>query len=749
MKPSIRRRPKPGWTLGGAGALMAGLALLVVPPAAGFDDPPVFPSQIEMVTVDAVIVDSDGKPVPDLTREDFTVLEGGVRQELATFEAISAPGGGEATAAPATLTARPVRVATNVTSPAQRATFLVVVDDIHLSAASSREARSTLARFLGESVRPGDRMTIVSTVTRAAWSGTLPEDRDDLLEFVGRLKGRLVKVQPELMTEYEAMRIAEYNDPEALDRVMGRYYRYSECSTLSPCDAKVLGEARAAHGHAKGEREASLAVIERAIEGLGRLRGRKTVIVLSEGFVHDDPQERSYSRAIGAAQRGNAALYFVDVRGLVGLPASASAEAPDDGEPTNPKLPNRESGTMRDRSRNATEVFARSMNEKTKSEVRIGVETMADDTGGFIVRGTNDLAPGLARIASESRTYYLLGYYPTDTTRDGTFRKIEVRVARPGLNVRARKGYSAPLPEGKARRARAGNKPDPLVQAFEASADVPLRLATYVLEPAAERKTRVLAVTEIDVSVLRTEEKAGRRVGHLDLRLEAIPRDGGETRVHSVSMDADVPAAAAPQVAGVWRPIRLEFELPAGVYRVRASVSDTASGTSGIVAQRLVVADAAAFRISTPILSDVVAAPNGASPVRDPAPVARQHFTPDAGRPLLCQFEVFGAARSSATNRADVTVQLTLSDGQGRAIGAAAPASMTQSADGRLRQLIALPLDRLAAGPYALTLVVEDRVAGARDEWQDTFVVEAPTALAGGSALAPAPEAHAAAARMP
>jgi VWFA-related protein len=752
MKPSVRRRPTSRWTLGGMGALLAaaGLATLVASPARGSAELPVFPSQIEMVTVDAVIVDANGTPVPSLNREDFTVLENGVRQEIASFEAISVKGPA-AVAAPSAAAVRSVNVATNVAAPGRRATFLVVFDDLHLSAVSAKQARTALEQFLREAAHEGDRVTIVSTATRGAWSGTLPEDRDDLLAFAARLKGRIVTTGSDLMTDYEAMRIAEYNDTELLDRVMGRYYQRSECSTLSPCDAKVLSDARAVHGKAKGEREGTLVVIERALEGLARLRGRKAVVLLSEGFVHDDPQERIYSRTVAAAQRTNAALYFVDVRGIVGLSVYNSAEAPIDGEPTNPKLPERASGVMlANRSRDVKELLTRATVERPKGELKIGVETIADDTGGFVLRGTNDLAPGLGRIAAESRVYYLLGYHPTNTSRDGSFRRIDVRVARAGLEVRARKGYDAPGAEGKeSRKASRQETPDPLAQAFEASADVPLRLATYALEPAPERRTRVLAVTEIDVSGLRTEEQAGRRVGHLELRLEAIPRDGGESRVHTVAMDADVPAAASLRGTGVWRPIRLEFELPSGVYRVRASARDTSSGVSGVVAQRLEVTDPTAFRISTPILSDAIAPPSGPSPSPEPAPLAHQQFAADSGHPLLCQFEVFGAARNPTTKRAQVTVQLTLADDKGRAIGAAAPVPMAQSKDGRLRQLIALPLDRLAAGQYALTLVVEDRVAGARDEWQSSFVIEAGTDSVGGSAAAPAIGARAATVRLP
>ena len=77
-----------------------------------------------------------------------------------------------------------------------------------------------------------------------------------------------------------------------------------------------------------------------------------------------------------------------------------------------------------------------------------GTEALALDTGGFVVKNSNDLSGGISRVSNESRAYYLLGYNPTDLRRDGKFRKIEVKVRPPkskDLNVRARRGYYAPL----------------------------------------------------------------------------------------------------------------------------------------------------------------------------------------------------------------------------------------------------------------------------------------------------------------
>ena len=78
--------------------------------------------------------------------------------------------------------------------------------------------------------------------------------------------------------------------------------------------------------------------------------------------------------------------------------------------------------------------------------------SMAETSGGFAIRNTNDLGAGLARISRESRSYYLIGYVPQNDRADGRFRQIEVKVKRPGVRVRARKGYFAVDAESGGRR---------------------------------------------------------------------------------------------------------------------------------------------------------------------------------------------------------------------------------------------------------------------------------------------------------
>jgi VWFA-related protein len=110
------------------------------------------------------------------------------------------------------------------------------------------------------------------------------------------------------------------------------------------------------------------------------------------------------------AQQANAAVYFIDVRGLV-PPRGFSADNSGPDEP------------LEERQRDAA-----------------GSRDLAEQTGGFSIR-SNGLAEGLQRVAAESRTYYLLGFYPPAGKRASAWRKLRVEVKRHGLTVRARTGY--------------------------------------------------------------------------------------------------------------------------------------------------------------------------------------------------------------------------------------------------------------------------------------------------------------------
>jgi hypothetical protein len=105
------------------------------------------------------------------------------------------------------------------------------------------------------------------------------------------------------------------------------------------------------------------------------------------------------------------------------------------------------------------------------------MRTMAENTDGLAVVNSNDLDRGMRRISDDLTSYYLLGYYTTNSKLDGRFRSLKVRVKKPGIEVRARRGY------------RAATEAE--VTAARRAADAPVPDATKAVNGAMERLGRI------------------------------------------------------------------------------------------------------------------------------------------------------------------------------------------------------------------------------------------------------------------
>ena len=156
---------------------------------------------------------------------------------------------------------------------------------------------------------------------------------------------------------------------------------------------------------------------------------------------------------------------------------------------------------------------------------------LAEETGGRAVVRTNDIPGALARIASENSTYYLLGY-PIDATRSaGKFRKVEVRVKRPGLQVRVRRGYVPADPKALARTREAGAKAgtSPALRAALNNplpvGDVPVRVFAAPFKGVGKNASVLLAI-EIDSGGLRFEERDGLFTEKVEVSIVALDYQG-------------------------------------------------------------------------------------------------------------------------------------------------------------------------------------------------------------------------------
>jgi hypothetical protein len=451
--------------------------------------------------------------------------------------------------------------------------------------------------------------------------------------------------------------------------------------------------------------------LERIIHSLAGVRGRKAVILVSEGFIHDTNLEgfRRVSRASFAA---NANLYFLNARGIEGIP---SAMGPEEAGPT----------TLDDPGDRPAQIEDISSARRYGSYEADGSNALALDSGGFSIQ-TNDLSKGLQRIVRESRTYYLLGYEPTNRRRDGKFRKIEVEVKRPGVSVRARKGYYAPSDDPK--RA-APETIDPALRAALSSPfhspEIPLRMTVYLLGPAGQDATRVLLAAEADPAAVGFEERRGRFSNELQSIFQVSSRDSEPVHTKERLVELDLLPAVRARMDHTWIPVAGSFDLPKGVYQAMLVVREQRTGRVGTVRHSFEVPTTGDFRISTPILTDTFMARSSEADGPAPVPLARRRFF--SGGELAFSFDVFGAGIDPQTRLPRVALRY----GVRRADGPE-PTLRSQGIgtgpEGELRQKIRVPLRGVPPGEYEIVLEVEDQLSGQVVERREAFEVSLPGA---------------------
>jgi VWFA-related protein len=667
---------------------------------------PTFPTLAEAITVDVVVLDRDGRPVRGLTKVDFTVLEDGQPQEIVSFEAREIQDG----------RAQPTDIVEHVVSNERTRTgrvLAVVLDDLGISPLGMTDVKKAVGRWLTDQASAHDEVTLITTSGDAWWNDRIDRGRSDLLAVLERVRGnkQMAGSPSEQMSEWEAHQIdLEWDGREAI-RVVDRWLASGACletfgleTSRRLCLQRVGSLARQMRSSIAIHARAVFDIIERVSTGVAGGRGRKSIVLFSEGFLRD-PEDPREAAAIDASRRANAAIYFLDSRGLIGLTSAFQAAA--SGPPPEAK-----------------DVGARIFEETTLETG--GSENLAQETGGFAITNNNDLSAGLARVANESAAYYLLGYQPS-RPRSEKWRRLEVRVNRPGVTVRARQGYFPSLPSSpppakvgktdkrKQQTAATEARIDPALMASGELGGIPLRLATYVFDSNTLALARVMVVVEVGSAPFTfVRADAGGKVT-LDLMLLGASRDRGEVFSIRERIEATL---RARESRSQWWTFTREMRLPAGVSQLRALVRDVATGRTGMVAQRFEVPPVDSFRLSTPILSDQVEASSEGGR-QAPVLAAHREFRPE-GR-LYCQYEVFGAGPRGQGTAVVASYSLRWADGS--LVRQGPPTPIVPGANARLVRMLGLSLDGLPEGSYELQIRVENGPGGPAIEAREPFVL--------------------------
>ncbi len=536
-------------------AAIAALEAQQAPPTPPDQPAVTFKVAINYVEVDASVFDRDGQFVPNLKKEDFEVFEDGVRQEVTAFTQVNIP---IERPEPPPLQAKTViepDVVSNV-RPFEGRVYVIVLDDKHTAALRSPLVKRAATQFISQYMAANDMAAVVTTGGQLSAGQEFTSNKRLLLRAVNNFMGQKIRSETEeRLDEYQRQssvptgpsgsNISSVNDP----RDMERGY-----------DARM-----------------ALETIANVSNFVGSIRGRRKAIVwFSEGIDYDiyNFQKREASTitekmkdVIATATRSDVSIYSIDPRGLTSL-ADESINV-SGGFPNDPLL-NLSMQSFQDSLRRAQD----------------SLRSLSEETGGFAAVNSNDFTNAFTRVVKDNSGYYVLGYYPKDERRDGRFRRIQVKVNRPGLEVRSRRGYTAARGKAPERKTVAGDQTSPEVRDALLS---PLPLSGLRLHAFAAPfkgtapNTDVAVTVEAEGGSFGFTEKDGRFVSDLEVSTIAVDYQG---KIHGGDRNF-VNFALKPEnkplfiATGVRVATRLH--LPPGRYQIRVAAKEGGTGRVGTI----------------------------------------------------------------------------------------------------------------------------------------------------------------------
>ena len=419
----------------GAAVILAQAVPPPPPPQQPQQPPPRFRAGANLVRVD-VYATKDGVPVQDLTAADLEITEDKAPQKIESFEHIAVD------------PARPESAAVEPSSPSQalqlvadprRRVFVIFLDTHHVPYEGSHGISEPLIDFMQRVLGEEDLIALMT-----------PDMSPDQLTFGSRT------------TVIEAgLRKSGFwgrRDSLTLDETEKAY---DQCFPLLPTEQGPVSAVAKEMIQRRRER-ATLDALHDLGRYMGTVReGRTAVVTVTDGWLlyrpdptleaprrgangnNADPlpgspdrtlcdrdrmdlaqtDDEEYFRSIyGEANRANVSFYTIDPRGLTAVDLGFVNSI--GGEDTTPAMLRRRQDSLR---------------------------TLAETTDGLAMLNSNNLRKQLGRIADDLTSYYLLGYVSTNGKLDGKFRAITVKSKRPGVEIRARRGYNAPTSEEVAR----------------------------------------------------------------------------------------------------------------------------------------------------------------------------------------------------------------------------------------------------------------------------------------------------------
>ncbi len=681
-------------------ALASAVSLQTAPPQ------PVFRSGTELVRFDVRVTDSAGRPIQDLRPDELQIVEDGARRPILLFQHFDEPATEYAEAA---LRAVSAEVSSNRGSPRGHL-YLLIFDQRHIAPGNEQVARRAAETFIKTAVRPSDRVAVIGVPGPGPAVG-FTADRTRAIAELAKVRGSLERVVDSAagrLSIEEAYEVTAGND-SVVAAILTR--QTSDASADVGANAAGMGGATIDRVQLKTQEDPSTmrkTVLENArtivdstdagardslqriadvIEQYRSIEGRKTVLFFSEGF-HQRNVTRELERVAAAAAESYAVFYGFDLNRRANQVDQATVQATTEG----------------------AEIQAR-----TEPLGNLAVET----DGVLVNDAATHLDQALARVAAQTQDYYLVGFTPSAaaTASPGSYRRVTVRVTRPGARVSARTGYALPLRGAPARR----NAIDAALSAPFAQQGLRVDYSTYELRADNAGRSRVILSLEADLP-LRDGSN-----GNADVVF--VVRDMRDGRVVASGTDTmPLPSAAADgTTTGVGR-YRVHFDVPPGAYLMRTVVHEP-GGLVGSADRKL---DVRGFSGPDVSVSDVIF-DSAASPL----PVRARAYRRDG---LSGVVEAYGR---SADQLRDVAVTAALVAVESNATAATFRAELgdTLAAGSGLmrRATLAAPLANVPAGSYLARVKV---TAGGETVADLTREIDVVDGSAPPPPPPPAPELH-------
>ena len=577
---------------------------------------------VELVTTEVIVLDKKGNPVRNLKKEDFQLYEDGKRQEILSFDEVSAA------YSPAGL------INLNNEDIERGKTILIFFDDSTIDPSHIKSTRDSAARFVKEHMRPQDLIGVAAFGMSLRVLQSFTRDQEKILEAISQPAMSSSEKMPQGNSPIERMQRNQQwpGERSANDPTVALFFRHRSENLLR-----------------------ALNILSGSIQ---RLRGQKSILIYSESGYFSDLLQNTYEDTLDSAKKANVVFYTVDPSGLTsGIIGEVDEPAIDRGRASSAKsaysgfmpaglttvsggleLGNRRflsssmfqeggggqsaggssgssgggsggtggstgaagtgsgagggstrggggspgASTTYPGSNVPSTNYPRSNNPmantmpdpfKMERSSQNLLRSLADETGGWAIYNTNDFDSELDKLDRQLSNYYVLGFQSNNPKRDGSFRKLEVKTNLKDVKLSYRKGYLDQRPLDTLADSKQEESLLDAMASPSTATKLPLifRAAYFYDSP---RLARVIVSAKIGMEKFNLKKKGKELRGDLNVMGVAYAEDGSVAARFSQTLSLSFDKDKEKEFRKINLAYRNYFRLRPGKYRLKLAASD-------------------------------------------------------------------------------------------------------------------------------------------------------------------------------